>query len=109
MPLGNSRDRSETLCLKSDVNSIDKTHEANMRIGKGGRKLDARDYKTEPKGGSKVQYTAKQDSNTQQETHQMPFDWVSQSSMQVEGVNSAIWTERMLAALVNGVKGKKWP
>ena len=31
-------------------------------------------------------------------------DSVTQSSW----VNSGIWTERMLAALVNGVKGDKW-
>ncbi len=48
-------------------------------------------HKTEPKGDSLVREIAKRESESQLPTKR---DWVE----------SAIWTERMLAALGNGVK-----
>ena len=52
-------------------------------------------YKTDRTGGSTVSETTKQDLDIQ---HPTQWDWVE----------TAIWTERMLAALGNGVKGGKW-
>jgi RNA-directed DNA polymerase len=77
--------------------STDEVRTAQPYGGKGGRKIEF-GRTNDSKKVSGVTMMSKQETETQSRSREDRWNWVEE----------IIWTENMLTALVNGVKGNKW-
>ena len=100
-PPGNQADNRENKPAPKDcVESCGKVREAKPRRGKGVRKVGY-GMSTPVQLNFSFEVVSSVPKSAKQETEacRIPeWDWVEAS----------VWTKRMLAALVNGVKGGKW-
>jgi hypothetical protein len=70
--------------------------EQKLRVGKRDRKVDARRFQMNESASEAVGVTGR----SKQAASNRPEEWV--------WIDRSIWTDRMLAALGNGVRGGKW-
>src|SRR3972149_3464573 len=89
--------RSVNLLTEVRAPIVPKKVASKTTRGKEGRKIDGR-RTNDSRRVSRVIIKSKQETETQSRPREDKWNWVKES----------IWTDTMLAALVNGVKGKKW-